>query len=105
MEILTSLATLASVAVLIYQIHLLKKEVRVNTYFRLIEEASTINRVFIEYPSTSKLLAGAGYVEDGGDKSIRAQWLAITILDFFENLYYAYCNGVIPESLGKAEKA
>ncbi len=39
MEVPTSLATLASVVVLIYQIHLLKKEVRVNTYFRLIKEA------------------------------------------------------------------
>ena len=97
-ENIASIAALISVVILAYQMHLLKKEVKIGTYFKLIENAFMINRIFIEYPYLSKLLPNIGYVDHkASDETVRAQWLAILLLDFFESIYYAYRSGVIPE--------
>ena len=98
---ITSISNMVLSAAVVYQIWLMRKDIKTRTYLELIDDVFTIDKIFIDIPSLSKIWRNE-FKENQDEDHIRARWLATIILNFYENVYYSYKNGIIPKSLWKS---
>ena len=89
-----------SVMLIYRQLRQMEKSIRGNTYQSLIEEAASINRIFVDNPQLAELWGSVKYVGAKGDPNeIRKNWVITMIMDFYENMYFQYEQGNIPKEI------
>ncbi len=97
---LTLMVFIVSVVLIYKQLKQMEKSIRGNTYQSMIEEAASINRIFVGNPELAELWGRVKYVGTEGDpKEIQQAWVITMIMDFYENMYFQYEQSNVPREI------
>ena len=104
-SLLTLIVFFISVILIYRQLKQVERSIRGSTYQSMIEEAFTINRIFVDNPDLAELWGSVEYVGVKGDpKEIKQAWIITMMMDFYENFYFQHEQGNIPEEIWKRWK-
>jgi hypothetical protein len=99
-SILTLIALTASVILIVFQLRQLERSIKGSTYQSIIEAADRTQSVFLTYPELADIWEPLDYITTKGDvKQIRRDWLLVTIMEHYENMYFQYKQGNIPQQM------
>lgn len=105
LELILSCLTLIVLvsAILIYrQLRQVERSIRGNTYQSMMEEAAAISCIFVDNPQLADLWTGIEHVGTKGQpKKVKQTWVMTMMMDFYENMYFHYEQGNIPEEIWK----
>jgi hypothetical protein len=97
---LTLMVFLISVLLIYRQLKQVERSIRGSTYQSVIDEASLINRIFVDNPDLADLWGSVKYVGVKGEpKEVRQAWIITMMMDFYENMYFQHEQGNIPEEI------
>jgi len=97
---LTLVVFVVSVVFIYKQLRQMEKSIRGNTYQSMIEEAASINRIFVDNPELAELWSTVKYVGvKGNPNEIKQAWVITIMMDFYENMYFQYEQGNIPKEI------
>jgi hypothetical protein len=105
-ELLTALGTAAgvfiSVLALRSQLKQIEKSIRGSTYQSIANNLLELEKLFIENPELSKIWGPKRSLWYGPDRDLqqtKLNYTSLFIFGFYENLYYQYAQGTIPEDM------
>lgn len=99
-SLLTLIVFFISVILIYRQLKQVERSIRGSTYQSMIQETSTINRIFVDNPDLAELWGSVEYVSVKGEpKEVKQAWVITMMMDFYENLYFQHEQGNIPEEI------
>ena len=106
LQLMISFTTLIIFIISVYfiyrQLQQVEKSIRGNTYQAMIDQASTINRIFVDNPELARLWGSVEYVGVKGKKNeVKMDWILTLMMDFYENMYFQHEQGNLPDEIWK----
>lgn len=110
LSIINLVGFLISLILIIRQVKLLSDQIKQternisgSTYESSIEQARYINSFFVLYPELTDIWGSIEYLGIKNNEcqmdEVRKKWIITMIFDFYENLYFQYKQGNVPEEM------